>query len=55
MHYAVKWMMERPIMGKEDRPKGKLTLGWYVTGVVAVLFFLFWFFVMLDGFGWVID
>ena len=41
-------------MDKEDGPKGKLTLGQYITYVVAVLFFLFWFFVMLDGFGWVI-
>ena len=39
-------------MGKENEPKRKLQ---YFTCVVAVLFFLFWFFVMLDGFGWVID
>lgn len=47
--------MERSIMGKEDEPEGKPTWGRYVACVVAVLFFLSWFFVMLDGFGWVID
>ncbi len=39
-------------MGKENEPRVKLK---YVAYVVAVLFFLFWFFVMLDGFGWVVD
>ena len=39
-------------MDKENEPKRKLQ---YVTCGVVVLFFLLWFFVMLDGFGWVID
>jgi len=39
-------------MSGKDRPNEKSR---YVIYVVAVLFILFWFYVMLDGFGWVID
>ena len=39
-------------MDGKDKPNGKFR---YVIYVVAVLFILFWFYVMLDGFGWVMD
>lgn len=42
-------------MDKNDGPKGKFTLVQIVAGVIAVLFFLFWCYFMLDGFGWVIE
>ena len=43
---------KRLAMGGKAKPDGKYR---YVIYVVAVLFILFWFNVMLDGFGWVID
>ena len=39
-------------MGKEQKLRRMLQ---YVVYVVSALFFVFWFLVMLDGFGWAID
>ncbi len=37
----------------DDEPrKVKLTFGSIVTCVIGLLFFLFWFYVILDGIGW---
>ena len=42
-------------MDKKDGTKRELGFGQLIAFVVAELFFLLWFFVMLDGFGWVME